>query len=428
MGKDPNQQIQTVYDQGVIACLLRGASRILAETHSRQDVLAYLLEETAVIANIEGCLLWLFEEELTDTLICKAAYPNHLSDLQSYPLLPLGIGVIGQVAQTNEPEMAVDNTADQFLAMDIQFITTMQVQSLLAVPIPDESAPMGVLLLLNKKDDPFHSQDIQVAEAIAAAIGIAIQQAQQVEMLHQRTITLQERNKDLDAFAHSVAHDLQNPLSRIVGFAELLNYKFDDLSEKDRQFVADSLRTDATKMSSIIQELLLLASVRKTEIPIQPLSMPEIVNHAVGRLTHLVNEYNAELVLPEKWHNAMGYGPWVEEVWENYLSNALKYGGQPPRVELGSTSLHNGTVRFWVKDNGDGFSVEEQAQLFVPFSKLEKKNPHGNGKSSGLGLSIVRRIIEKLGGRVNATSIEGQGSVFSFTLPGVEEKWGEENG
>jgi signal transduction histidine kinase len=312
--------------------------------------------------------------------------------------------------------------------MDIQFITTMQVQSLLAVPIPDESAPMGVLLLLNKKDDPFHSQDIQVAEAIAAAIGIAIQQAQQVEMLHQRTITLQERNKDLDAFAHSVAHDLQNPLSRIVGFAELLNYKFDDLSEKDRQFVADSLRTDATKMSSIIQELLLLASVRKTEIPIQPLSMPEIVNHAVSRLTHLVNEYNAELVLPEKWHNAMGYGPWVEEVWENYLSNALKYGGQPPRVELGSTSLHNGTVRFWVKDNGDGFSVEEQAQLFVPFSKLEKKNPHGNGKSSGLGLSIVRRIIEKLGGRVNATSIEGQGSVFSFTLPGVEEKWGEENG
>lgn len=425
MGNDPDRPVQTSHEKLITACLLQGASRILAETRSRQAVLAYLLEETAVIADVEGCLLWLFEEELTDTLICKAAYPDYLANLQSYPLLPLGIGVIGQVAQTNEPEMAVDNTADQFLSMDIQFITAVKVHSLLAVPIPDESTPMGVLLLLNKKDDPFQPHDVQKAEVIAAATGIAINHAQQVEALHKRTIILQERNEDLDAFAHSVAHDLQNPLSRIVGFAELLKFKFDDLSAKDRLFVADSLRIDATKMSSIIQELLLLASVRKTEIPIQPLSMQEIVSRAVSRLTHLVEECNAELILPEKWHDAMGYGPWVEEVWENYLSNALKYGGQPPRVELGSMPLRNGTVRFWVKDNGEGFSMEEQTQLFVPFSKLEKKSRNGNGKSSGLGLSIVRRIIEKLGGQVNATSIEGQGSVFSFTLPGIEEKWGE---
>jgi signal transduction histidine kinase len=293
------------------------------------------------------------------------------------------------------------------------------------VSIPDEKAPMGTLLLLNKQNGRFQPQDIQTTEAIAAAFGVAINNAQLVESLHKQTIDLEERNEDLDAFAHSVAHDLQNPLSRIVGFAELLKFKYEDLSTKDRQYVADSLRTDATKMSSIIQELLLLASVRKTEIPIKPLSMQEVVNHALGRLSHLIKQHDAELILPDKWHNAMGYGPWVEEVWENYVSNALKYGGQPPRVELGSTPLRNGTVRFWVKDNGQGFTVEEQTQLFVPFSKLEKKSQNGNGKSSGLGLSIVRRIIEKLGGRVNANSIEGQGSVFSFTLPGTEERWGE---
>jgi signal transduction histidine kinase len=387
--------------------------------------LAYLLQETAVAANVEGCLLWLFEEELTDTLICKAAYPNHLASPHSYPLLPLGIGVVGQVAQTGEPQMATDEMDDQFLALDIQAITVMPIDSLLAVPIPDDKSPMGVLLLLNKKNGRFQSQDLPTAEAIAAALGIAINNAQLVESLHKQTIDLQERNEDLDAFAHSVAHDLQNPLSRIVGFAELLKFKYEDLSTKDRQYVADSLRTDATKMSSIIQELLLLASVRRTEIPIKPLSMQEVVNHALERLKHLIAQHKAELILPEQWHNAMGYGPWVEVVWENYVSNALKYGGQPPRVELGSTPLRNGTVRFWVKDNGQGFSVDEQTQLFVPFSKLEKKPQNGNGKSSGLGLSIVRRIIEKLGGRVNANSIEGQGSVFSFTLPGTVERWEE---
>ncbi len=425
MGNGPEQNRLTMDEQAITVRLLQGANRILAETRRVKSVLAYLLQETAVATNVEGCLLWLFEEELTDTLICKAAYPDRLANLHTYPLLPLGIGVVGQVAQTGEPQLAADEMADQFLSLDIQAITAMPIHSLLAVSIPDEKAPMGTLLLLNKQNGRFQPQDIQTTEAIAAAFGVAINNAQLVESLHKQTIDLEERNEDLDAFAHSVAHDLQNPLSRIVGFAELLKFKYEDLSTKDRQYVADSLRTDATKMSSIIQELLLLASVRKTEIPIKPLSMQEVVNHALDRLSHLIKQYDAELILPDQWPNAMGYGPWVEEVWENYVSNALKYGGQPPRVELGSTPLRNGTVRFWVKDNGQGFTVEEQTQLFVPFSKLEKKSQNGNGKSSGLGLSIVRRIIEKLGGRVNANSIEGQGSVFSFTLPGTEEKWGE---
>ena len=425
MGNGSEQQEQITNNQALTNCLLQEANQILAESHSRQSVLAYLLRETAVTLNVEGCLLWLFEEELTDTLICKAAYPEKLANLHSYPLLPLGIGVVGQVAQTGEAEVADDEFADHFLALDIQAITATTVRSLLAVSIPDVKSPMGVLLLLNKKNGRFHPNDRQTAEAIAAAAGIAISNAQLVESLHKKTVDLEERNEDLDAFAHSVAHDLQNPLSRIVGFAELLKFKHEDLSSKDRQYVAESLRTDATKMSSIIQELLLLASVRKTEIPIKPLSMQEVVNHALDRLRHLVHQHDAEMILPDKWHNAMGYGPWVEEVWENYISNALKYGGQPPKVELGSTPLSNGTVRFWVKDNGQGFTVEEQTQLFVPFSKLEKKSQNGNGNSSGLGLSIVRRIIEKLGGRVNANSIEGQGSVFSFTLPGTQEMWEE---
>lgn len=415
---------QTLSEENVTVCLLQGSNQLLAETRSQKSVWAYLLRETAVTANVEGAMLWLFEEDLTDTLICKAAYPDALADLHTYPLLPLGIGVVGQVAQTGESQLAADEMADQFLALDIQSITAMHIHSLLAVPIPGETAPMGVLLLLNKVNGRFQFHDLKTADAIAAAASIAITQAQFIESLHKQNIDLQERNEDLDAFAHSVAHDLQNPLSRIVGFADLLKFKYEDLSAKDRQYVADSLRTDATKMSSIIQELLLLASVRRAEIPIKPLSMQEVVIHALDRVSHLIKQHNAELILPETWHNAVGYGPWVEEVWENYISNALKYGGQPPCVELGSTPMSNGTVRFWVKDNGQGFSVEEQKLLFVPFSQLEK-DQNGNGKSSGLGLSIVRRIIEKLGGRVNANSIEGQGSVFSFTLPGTEEKWEE---
>jgi len=123
------------------------------------------------------------------------------------------------------------------------------------------------------------------------------------------------------------------------------------------------------------------------------------------------------------WPAALGYGPWIEEVWVNYLSNAIKYGGQPPRMELGADPLPNpppqagegkggGMVRFWVRDNGSGITPEDQSRLFAPFTRLDQIRAGGHG----LGLSIVRRIVEKLGGQVGVESQVGSGSTFSFTL------------
>jgi signal transduction histidine kinase len=145
----------------------------------------------------------------------------------------------------------------------------------------------------------------------------------------------------------------------------------------------------------------------------------------------MIEERKAEIVSPPKtpWPTAMGHGPWVEEVWVNYISNALKYGGRPPRVELGfdtstaglgspqlqsssgATTL-SGKIRFWVRDNGPGLPPEAQAQLFTPFPRLERDRAEGHG----LGLSIVQRIVDKLGGQVGVESKVGQGSTFTFTL------------
>ena len=102
-------------------------------------------------------------------------------------------------------------------------------------------------------------------------------------------------------------------------------------------------------------------------------------------------------------------------LWVSYLSNAIKYGGQPPRVELGATVQADGMVRFWVRDDGPGLTPEEQARLFIPFTRLDQVRAKGHG----LGLSIARRIVEKLDGQVGVESEVGQGSVFSFTLSSV---------
>ena len=169
-------------------------------------------------------------------------------------------------------------------------------------------------------------------------------------------------------------------------------------------------------MRSIVNGLLLLSSVRDMdEIQTVPLDMDLIIAEAQENLQEMLDEYRGEISLPEKWPAALGYGPWVEEVWVNYISNALKYGGSPPRLELGADEPVAGHVRFWVTDNGRGLSPDEQLRVFKPFERLGQQRMAGHG----LGLSIVRRIVEKLGGQVGVESKIGRGSTFYFTLPGI---------
>jgi PAS domain S-box-containing protein len=236
------------------------------------------------------------------------------------------------------------------------------------------------------------------------------------EERRQYTAELEARNEELDAFAHTVAHDLKGPLALLLGYADVLEEDYALLSGQKLQEYSHMIMHYGRKMSSIVDELLLLAEVRKMEeVTIERLNMANIVAEAQGRVIYLIKEHQAEIILPDTWPVALGYGSWVEEVWVNYLSNAIQYGGWPPCVELGATEQADGMVRFWVRDNGPGLTPGEQARLFTPFTQLAQARAKGHG----LGLSIVRRIVEKLGGQVGVESEVGRGSVFTFTLPGM---------
>ena len=234
------------------------------------------------------------------------------------------------------------------------------------------------------------------------------------EALSQHAAELQARNEELDAFAHTVAHDLKNPVNLMVGFAEVLEEAYGTMSDEDLRHYLQVIAQNGLKISNIIDEMLLLAGVRQTEVEIEPLDMASIVAEAQRRLVGMVEEHQPEITVPAEWPAAMGYAPWIEEVWVNYLSNGIKYGGRPPQLTLGAKKLPDGMILFWIQDNGPGLTPEDQARLFTPFTQL--KRIHSNGH--GLGLSIVQRIVSKLNGRVGVVSQAGHGSIFTFTLPG----------
>jgi PAS domain S-box-containing protein len=235
---------------------------------------------------------------------------------------------------------------------------------------------------------------------------------------------LEASNAELDAFAQTVAHDLKNPLTSLIGYSDLVVDQINRLSPEMMREFLQAISVSGSKMVNIIDALLLLSTVRKMEhVGTGALDMADIVDEARARLSSMIAEYKAEITAPDRWPIALGYGPWVEEVWVNYISNAVKYGGDPEqgipsRVELGADVDGNSHVRFWVRDNGQGLVPDQQRQLFIQFTRLHEISAEGYG----LGLSIVRRIVERLGGEVGVESHLGQGSTFYFTLPAAESE------
>lgn len=230
--------------------------------------------------------------------------------------------------------------------------------------------------------------------------------------------SLTASNEELDAFAYTVAHDLKNPLATIVSVSDYLleEYAEERSSDKRLWLFMESIKDTGMEGIGIIDELLLLATVRKGDVELGAVDMERAITSVQRRLGHMLEQYKAEFILPDEWPTALGYGPWLEEVWINYITNALKYGGQPPHFELGATPQADGTIRFWIHDNGEGLSAEAQKVIFTEFTRLSKLRAEGHG----LGLPIVKRIIEKLEGTVGVESEVGKGCLFYFELPQAE--------
>jgi signal transduction histidine kinase len=235
--------------------------------------------------------------------------------------------------------------------------------------------------------------------------------------ISEKAAELAEHNIALDEFNHTMAHQVQGLLSQMIGYASFIDMHYAAQLDEEAQRALSMVIQSGHKMNNVINELLLLASIRRDDIQVMPLDMGRIVAEVRKRLRLQIGQYEADLTLPDKWPIALGYASWIEEVWVNYINNGLKYGGRPPRLELGASTQPDGMIRFWVKDNGVGIAPADQKKLFKPHTRLRQRRVRGEG----LGLSIVHRIVKKCAGQVGVESELGAGSTFWFTLPEASE-------
>ena len=403
--------------------LLNKASQALTSTLETEEILERLLQVAIEIIGAHGSSVWLCHDAYPELLVCRAAFHSGTGDnggddaVLVNQILEPGQGIAGWTALTDQSTIVNQVQADPRFFPKVDKRSGFHTTSLLAVPMRVQDRVIGVLEVINKHNEFFDDEDLAVAESLAASASIAIENARLVETLQYQKQDLQAQNEELDAFAHTVAHNLKSPLSRLAGFAELLIIDEDHFTDEEKKNVKQRIIDNAYRMNSIVDELLLLSSVRKADVTLRPLSMTDIIDSTMERIQHLIDEHKATIILPETWPAAMGHAQWIEEVWENYLTNAMKYGGNPPVIGLGAQKIEHNMIQFWVRDNGEGIPDKQQQFLFTPFTRLNEVRINGYG----LGLSIVQRIIHKLGGAVGLESEVGKGSLFYFTLPAHEE-------
>ena len=404
----------------MVESTLRQAARVLSETLDLSEVMNRIMEEMRSVVPCDTGSIQRLREDYLEIIACHGFDEPEQVIGQTFSIIDNQ--VVNYLVNTHQPIHIEDAASHPYFTDYLAANPDIKFRTWLGVPLIVRDRFIGQITLDRWTVNPYTPEEIDLALAFAHHAAIALDNA---ELYRQQEIytkalerTIAEREQlieELDAFARTVAHDLKNPLGLVVGYVEMLLEDLGDIPEERVRSMLQVVAQGAGNINSIIEALLLLAGVRKeVAVEIRCLDMGVIVDAVRHRLKHLTELYETEIVLPEAWPSALGYTPWVEEVWVNYISNALKYGGQPPRVELGATTQDDGFVRFWVRDNGRGLTPEEQAQVFTPFTRLNEIEVEGHG----LGLSIVQRIVEKLGGQVTVESVLGQGSVFGFTLPG----------
>ena len=238
----------------------------------------------------------------------------------------------------------------------------------------------------------------------------------------ERTAQLEASNKELEAFAYSVSHDLRAPLRHIAGFADLL------LKHSEGQLDATSLHhlgaivQSTEQMGRLIDDLLILSRVGRAEMQTRRVALDEIIHKVRGELA------------PEEEgrHITWEIGPLppveadpilLRQVWANLLSNAVKFTAQQEkaRIEIGALPIdtESSHVTLFVRDNGVGFDPQYTHKLFGVFQRLHREEEF---EGTGVGLATVRRIVERHGGRVWAKGEPDHGATFYFTLRQASEE------
>jgi len=231
----------------------------------------------------------------------------------------------------------------------------------------------------------------------------------------ERTAQLEVLNKELDSFAYSVSHDLKAPLRRIDGYSRVLAEDYSDqLSDQARE-ILERIHDGIAQMHQLIQDMLAYSRMERRPLERDLLAVDNLVRTLASEREQEVQEKGAVLDIDVPPIQVRADPEGLSMVMRNLIGNALKFSSRatPPTVHVGAET-RNGNAVMWVRDNGIGFDMQYHDRIFDMFQRLERVEDYGG---TGVGLALVRKAVQRMGGRVWAESERGQGATFFVELP-----------
>ncbi|KAA2235994.1 hypothetical protein F0L46_17175 [Salinarimonas soli] len=249
------------------------------------------------------------------------------------------------------------------------------------------------------------------AKLFAAERGFRRDLEHQVE---ERTLQLTEANRELDAYAYTISHDLRAPLRAMHGYADALSEDYGSLLPKEGQRFTQRIGAAASQMEELIQDILSYSRLAREEVRLRPVSLESVVDGVLARSAERLAEAGAEVHVERPLAEVTAHAAILGQAVENLILNAIKFtaSGAKPKVRI-RAERHGSMVRLHVEDNGIGIDLEHQERIFRPFERLHGAETY---PGTGIGLAIVRRSLDRMGGRSGVNSTPGQGSSFWIEL------------
>jgi len=261
----------------------------------------------------------------------------------------------------------------------------------------------------------------QVTEPYVVVVIVDITERKKIQQtlerqVAERTAKLSETVGELEAFSYSIAHDMRAPLRAMHGFSRILEDEYSDQIAGNGKDYLRRITASANRLDSLIQDVLNYSKIVRAELTLERVDLEPFI-HGITESYPNLRAHDAEIRVEGPLPAVMANPAALTQVVSNLLGNAVKFvkPGVKPQVRVRAEKTGDRAVRLWFEDNGIGIRREVQERIFLMFQRL---NPPGDYEGTGIGLTIVRKAVERMGGKVGVLSHPGQGSQFWIELKG----------
>lgn len=336
--------------------------------------------------------------------------------------------IIQNLAELAEHDISVlvDDTPVIALGAGRKKLLDEGIFSVLKAPLISQNSLIGSLNFGAYEPHVFHEEHVEIVRELADVLAVAIQQARLLEQVQRHAVDLEKRviertneleakNREMETFTYSVSHDLKAPLRGIDGYSKLLLDDYGDRLDEDGKEFLMTIRKATGQMHQLISDLLAYSRLERRTLNTSQIDLPSLVQSIVAERQGEINERDVLLTIDIPCQRVSAEVEGLSQALRNLLDNALKFTQNiaTPSIEIGGQETETSCI-LWVRDNGIGFDMRYHDRIYDIFQRLHRTEDY---PGTGIGLALVRKVMQRMGGRTWAESSPGAGAAFYLEIP-----------